>query len=572
MRHASPAHRFSDELRRGFDAACERVEPRQIDIAPGGVPIRILVVGDTFAEHLGAALRVVDPSTDPAITVRVFDTASTGVSLAPPPWPLDAYLARDEVAGSGADGFDVSCDVERRVFCLYDRDAAEGWWWAADARNLAPWDPGAPLRNVAHWALRRHGLQLAHGAAVGLDGRGLLLTARGGSGKSTTALSLVAQGWQYVSDDYCLLATEPPLGAHALYGVGKADDATLARLPGLVDHVSNPGRPPSEKAIVDVARTFPNQIVDHLTLSAVVIPDIDPHCSPSCADADPSVDAGRALAPSTTLQLPGCDASTLVALAAATRGLPTYSLRLSPDMTAVPGLLAGLLATLMRVSVVIPVRNGERFLPTACASVRAQTRPADEVRIVVDPTSSDDSVAVAEMLRGWAIVETQRGHGVADAINQGFTGALGDVITFLSCDDELLPDALEAHIAALEADPDAGYSVGSVSYHVDPETGPPEGWRPELLDGPRVARMIETTAVRRATYDLVGPHRATAGASSDVDWFSRANDLGVTSVDVPRTVVRKRVHTASTAHTSLTGTADLLAVVRDAVRRKRDGA
>ena len=225
----------------------------------------------------------------------------------------------------------------------------------------------------------------------------------------------------------------------------------------------------------------------------------------------------------------------------------------------------------MRVSVVIPVRNGERFLAAACASVRAQTRPAEEVRIVVDPTSTDDSVAVAEAMRGWAVVEAQRGQGVADAINQGFAGALGDVVAFLSCDDELVPDALEAHVAALEAHPDAGYSVGSVTYHVDPETGPPEGWRPELLDGPRVARMIETTAVRRTTYDLVGPHHALAGASSDVDWFARAHDLGVTSVEVPLTVVHKRVHTASTAHTSTTGTADLLAVVRDAVRRKRDG-
>ena len=82
--------------------------------------------------------------------------------------------------------------------------------------------------------------------------------------------------------------------------------------------------------------------------------------------------------------------------------------------------------------------------------------------------------------------------------------------------------------------------------------------------------MIETTAVRRTTFDLVGKHLATAGASSDVDWFARAHDLGVKSVEVAGTVVRKRLHRASTAHTTPTGTTDLLAVVRDAVRRKRD--
>lgn len=345
MTTSTHARRFADELQRGYNAATERAEAHRIDIAPGGVHIRILVIGDTFSKHLRTALRVVEASTEPIVTVRVFDAASTGVSLAPPTWPLDAYLARDEVSGSGIDGFDVSCDIERRVFSLYDREAAEGWWWAADAHHLAPWDPGAPLRNVAHWALRRHGLQLAHGAAVGIDGHGVLLTARGGSGKSTTSLSLVAQGWQFVSDDYCVLATEPPLCAHTLYGVGKADAASLARVPELADVVVNPDRASGEKAIVDVARAFSSQVVDRLTLHAVVIPSIDPMSTEPTLTPIRSVEVGRALVPSTTLQLPGCDASTLTALAAATRGLPAFSLRLSPDMSTVPDLLARLLST-----------------------------------------------------------------------------------------------------------------------------------------------------------------------------------------------------------------------------------
>lgn len=345
MTTATPARQFAAELRRGFEAAREQAEVHRIDVAPGGVHLRLLVIGDAFVAHLRTALQEVDPSNEPAATVRVFDAASTGVVLAPPPWPLDAYLARDEVAGSGVDGIDVACDIERRVFSLYDRDAAEGWWWAADANVLAPWEPGAPLRNVAHWALRRHGLQLAHGAAVGLDGKGILLTAPGGSGKSTTSLSLVTQGWQYVSDDYCLLATDLPPRACSLYGVGKADDDSLGRLPELEHVVTNPDRESGEKAIVDVARAFPGQFVGQLALRAVVVPHIDPLSDASALIPIRAGDAGRALAPSTTLQLPGCDASTLTALAAATCGLPTYSLRLSPDISTVPDLLATVVAT-----------------------------------------------------------------------------------------------------------------------------------------------------------------------------------------------------------------------------------
>jgi hypothetical protein len=44
-----------------------------------------------------------------------------------------------------------------------------------------------------------------HGAAVARDGMGCLLVADSGCGKSTLALSLVCQGWSYLSDDSLLL-------------------------------------------------------------------------------------------------------------------------------------------------------------------------------------------------------------------------------------------------------------------------------------------------------------------------------------------------------------------------------
>ncbi|MEI8312858.1 MAG: glycosyltransferase [Verrucomicrobiota bacterium] len=45
----------------------------------------------------------------------------------------------------------------------------------------------------------------------------------------------------------------------------------------------------------------------------------------------------------------------------------------------------------MTISVIIPAFNAARWLPSAVASVLAQTRPADEL-IIVDDASSDSSV------------------------------------------------------------------------------------------------------------------------------------------------------------------------------------
>jgi hypothetical protein len=49
---------------------------------------------------------------------------------------------------------------------------------------------------------------LAHAAAVGLNGRGVLLCARGQRGKSTLAVRAMLDGFDYVSDDYLVLGQE----------------------------------------------------------------------------------------------------------------------------------------------------------------------------------------------------------------------------------------------------------------------------------------------------------------------------------------------------------------------------
>lgn len=219
----------------------------------------------------------------------------------------------------------------------------------------------------------------------------------------------------------------------------------------------------------------------------------------------------------------------------------------------------------------VPIRNGSRFLADALRSIAAQTRRPDEVVLVVDATSDDDSVELARRLSGTVAAEVviQDGTGVADAINQGITATHGEAVAMLSCDDQWTPGALAAHEQALATDRSAGYSVGLVAYFVDPEFGPPPGWRAELADEPRRARMIETTMIRRSVFDQIGMHRGSVGASSDVDFFARAHDAQIVPVDVDEIVVNKRVHAASTAHTSPTATADLLAVARDAIRRKK---
>ena len=176
------------------------------------------------------------------------------------------------------------------------------------------------------------GLALAHAGVVGTAGGGVLLAGRGGAGKSTTAMVCVDAGWDYVSDDYCVLDASGQPTAHALYGTAKLSPAALARLPRL-EGVARDQRHDG-KIVLDLGASLPAQLAGSLPLRAVVIPTV----SGSTGRLHRlSVAAGaRAIAPSTLFQLPGARQSSLAAIAEILRRVPVFGLEVGPDFDAIP--------------------------------------------------------------------------------------------------------------------------------------------------------------------------------------------------------------------------------------------
>ena len=214
----------------------------------------------------------------------------------------------------------------------------------------------------------------------------------------------------------------------------------------------------------------------------------------------------------------------------------------------------------MRVSVVMAVRDGERYLAEALASVAAQTSAPLEV-LLVDGRSRDATRAIAE--RHGARLLEQDGDTLADAYNTGIRAARGDAVAFLSHDDLWLPRKLELQLAALAR---ADACVCHAEFFLDGE--PPPGFRPELLDEPRPVRVMEALTARAELFDEVGPLRPDVSPADDVDWFARAQDLGHAVEVLPQTLLRKRVHTGSTAHTSPSAPSALVRLLHDSVARK----
>ncbi len=65
--------------------------------------------------------------------------------------------------------------------------------------------PGETIYSLIRYKLSQKGYPLIHGSGVGLDGKGCIFSARGGTGKTITAVQLVKKGFDYYSDDSVIL-------------------------------------------------------------------------------------------------------------------------------------------------------------------------------------------------------------------------------------------------------------------------------------------------------------------------------------------------------------------------------
>lgn len=112
------------------------------------------------------------------------------------------------------------------------------------------------------------------------------------------------------------------------------------------------------------------------------------------------------------------------------------------------------------MSVLMPARNGVRFLEAALRSVQAQTYQHWEL-ICIDDASEDATAAVVAGLaasdKRIRLLRNTTRMGPGGALNRGLAAASGDFVAIHDCDDVSVPTRLEFSLRAFAADP--GLSV-----------------------------------------------------------------------------------------------------------------
>ncbi len=275
---------------------------------------------------VGQGSRSVDGA-NPATAWRIDLLDGEGGSTLPLAWTWENAVVTDEQV-------ELRCDVTTRTITMLCRGERWAMVWR-DGFRIHPWERAAPLRPVLDNVFGSIGLTMVHGGTLGIDGRAVLISARGGSGKSTCVVAGLRRGLESVGDDFVLLDPQQEVGSsparvRSLYRTARLHRSSPAwRLEDVAAPDENELRTEEDKSLILLAERYPQALKEHQVVDAVFVPELG-HAEPAI-EAMSRMEALRAVLPS-SLILADRRTESFARITAFVRETAAYRLRLSPDV------------------------------------------------------------------------------------------------------------------------------------------------------------------------------------------------------------------------------------------------
>ncbi len=188
-----------------------------------------------------------------------------------------------------------------------------------------------------------------------------------------------------------------------------------------------------------------------------------------------------------------------------------------------------------RVSVTMPVFNGEAYVTEAVNSVLAQTFRDFEL-VAVNDGSTDSTpdilASLASQDKRIRVFHHQPNKGIVAARNKALEMARGKYIAVMDADDVCLPERLAAQVAFLYTHPEVG-ALGSGVQGIDGAGAVSPGkWIPPGEHGVLLWRLCfdnpyphSSVMMRRSLVERVGGYRPGTEPSEDYDLFRQLGEV-----------------------------------------------
>lgn len=224
------------------------------------------------------------------------------------------------------------------------------------------------------------------------------------------------------------------------------------------------------------------------------------------------------------------------------------------------------------LSVVMAAFNAEAYIVAAIESVLAQTfipqLQALEL-IVVDDGSTDATAQRAAEASRAVTVLSRTNQGIFSALNTGIRAARHEWLAFIDSDDLWTPARLAKQFAAFEAEDAPDCLYGHVQNFYSPEMDKEYRARVICPPAPLPGIWHYTLLIRRADFLRVGPFATDWSLGGFMEWFSRANLLGIKYFVLSDVVIERRLHANNTGIRERSSQGDYARILKIILDRKR---
>jgi glycosyltransferase involved in cell wall biosynthesis len=201
-----------------------------------------------------------------------------------------------------------------------------------------------------------------------------------------------------------------------------------------------------------------------------------------------------------------------------------------------------------KISVIMPVYNGEKYLSEAIQSILDQTF-SDFEFIIADDGSTDGSCEIVSMFKDERIRYEKLPHqGLVHTLNHAIRMARGTYIARMDADDISLPERLARQVEYMDAHPDIavcgswatcingnGDSVGSYDY---PPVESKQIKKYALIHNPFIHPSV---VIRNKIIVRVGGYRTFWKHTEDYELWTRILSL-YKGANIPEYLLKYRVH------------------------------
>jgi hypothetical protein len=327
---------YFEDLQRNFSLASTKLGGDFIfDFKLANKKITISSAGERLLHLTTQALAHLEidkiESNENPFVIYTWDEKETSVPLPEYPWITPEGLVEDSFIQFHLDYYFVSQFDNQTILYLYNFKKNVAFCIVKDADKLTNSFLSSPFfKLIALWASKQS-FNILHAGCVSLNNKGVLIVGRSGKGKSSTSVQCAIDGLDYLSDDYILIDdTGEKTIAYSILNSGKLKLNHIERFNKIKPSIRIGNLDQNNKPLFFLSTIFKDQVKRSTEIKAIIVPEITSNLSANYYRIS-SVEALKALAPSTLVQLRINGLNELKSLADLTRKFPNYCLEIGSD-------------------------------------------------------------------------------------------------------------------------------------------------------------------------------------------------------------------------------------------------